>query len=383
MSPRPLPSLARRMLTTQMQVTTLAGLTLLASVLLIAPNLFADHLAATGETDPLVQAHAEEAFWKAGAIALGLALTVALLASALLFRLIGRRISKPVEELAHRAEELGEGNFDVEITRQPFSDEVSRLSTNLQRMGEQLREIEITRSRLLSDLAHEMRTPLATLELYIESLHVELIPKEVALETIDSQIQRLRRLAQDLREVSLAEEHALAMEFNVEDLDAIIAGSCAAFAPRFAGAGVELIHEHSIGTIMIRADSIRLQQVFGNLLDNALRHTPIGGKVRVTTERASTDAVVRISDDGQGISPHELDRIFTRFYRVDQSRSAADGSGSGLGLTIARAIVEAHGGSLIASSRGLGEGSTLVMTIPTQKVSPEVTAPNSRTTQPI
>ncbi len=362
---RRLPSLARRMLTTQMQVTTLAGLTLMGSLILIAPDLFADHLAATGETDPLVQAHAEEALVVAGALALGIALVVALAAAAILSRVIGRRISRPVEELAKGAESLGSRNFTVKVPSQPFSDEVARLGSSLERMGSQLAETERTRSRLLSDLAHEMRTPLATLELYAESLQVDLLPREVALNTIQAQIRRLQRLSQDLREVALAGEHALAMEFEDVELGEVVSCAGLAFAPRFAATGVDFAQESASGAIVIRADPIRLQQVLGNILDNALHHTAPGGRVTVTLGRASADAVIRITDNGAGIPAAELERVFERFYRVDPSRVAADGSGSGLGLTIARAIVEAHGGSMRAASEGLGQGTTLILTLPT------------------
>lgn len=365
MTGRRLPSLARRMLTTQMQVTTLAGLTLLAAVVLLAPNLFANHLASTGETDPAVQAHAEEAFIKAGLIALGIALVVALIASALLFRIIGRRVTRPVEELAAGAEELGSRNFTVTVPAQPFSDEVARLGASLERMGAQLEDTERTRSRLLSDLAHEMRTPLATLELYAESLRDDVIPREDALATIEARIRRLQRLAQDLREVSLAEEHALAMQFGDVEVGELVASACLAAAPRFAAAGVDLNHQPATGPITVTADAIRLQQVLGNILDNALRYTPAGGSVTVAVGRASADAVIRLSDTGSGIPVDELDRIFERFYRVDPSRVAEDGGGSGLGLTIARAIVEDHGGSLQAMSDGPGTGTTLVVTLPT------------------
>lgn len=365
MPARRLPSLARRMLTTQMQVTTLAGLTLLASVVLIAPNLFADHLAATGETDPTVQAHAEEAFRTSGAIALGVALVVALVASAILFRIIGRRISRPIEELAQGADALGSRNFDVAIPDAPFSDEVDRLGSSLQRMGDQLADTERTRTRLLSDLAHEMRTPLATLELYAESLRDELVPREDALSTIEAQILRLQRLAQDLREVALAEEHALALEVEEVELGELAASACLAAAPRLAVAGIDLHQVPASGPIALRADPIRLQQVLGNILDNAVRHTPAGGSVTVSVGRASADAVVTITDTGDGIPPEDLERVFERFYRVDPSRVAADGSGSGLGLTIARAIVEAHGGRLSADSEGPGKGTTLTVTLPT------------------
>jgi len=137
-----LPSLTRRMFTTQMQITTLASLILLVLVILIAPKMFADHLVSTGETDPIVQAHAEEAFIQAGALALGIALLVSFMAAAILSRVIGRRITEPIERLANSADSIGSGNFDVQTTSTPFSDEVDRLGLSLKSMGRQLAETE-------------------------------------------------------------------------------------------------------------------------------------------------------------------------------------------------------------------------------------------------
>jgi|GEM_PF-782695 len=360
-----LPSLTRRMFTTQMQITTLASLILLILVILIAPKMFADHLVSTGETDPIVQAHAEEAFIQAGAFALGIALLFSFMAAAILSRVIGRRITEPIERLANSADSIGSGNFDVQTTSTPFSDEVDRLGLSLKSMGRQLAETERNRSRLLSDLAHEMRTPLATLELYTDSLELDLVPRSEAVNTIKDQIRRLQRLAQDLREVALAQEHALAMEFERVELGDLISSACFAFAPRLAAEGIDLHKAPASGPISLRADPIRLQQVLGNVLDNAARHTSSGGSVTVTVGRASTDAVIQITDTGIGIRPGELEQVFERFYRADPSRVALDGSGSGLGLTIARAIAEEHGGSLVAHSDGLGHGTTLTLTLPT------------------
>ncbi len=165
--------------------------------------------------------------------------------------------------------------------------------------------------------------------------------------------------------MALAGEHALAMEFEDVELGEVVSCAGLAFAPRFAATGVDLAQKSASGAIVIRADPIRLQQVLGNILDNALHHTAPGGRVTVTLGRASADAVIRIADNGAGIPPAELERVFERFYRVDPSRVAADGRGSGLGLTIARAIVEAHGGSMRAASEGLGQGTTLILTLPT------------------
>jgi two-component system sensor histidine kinase BaeS len=365
-----LPSLARRMFITQMQITLLASLILLALMILIAPKMFANHFVSTGETDPVVRAHAEEALTQAGALALGIALCVSFIAAAVLSRVIGRRITQPIEHLAHSADLIGSGNFAVKASNQPFSDEVDRLGVSLESMGRQLVETENTRRRLLSDLAHEMRTPLATLELYADSLEFDLVPRSEALATIKDQIRRMQRLAQDLREVAMAQEHALAMEFDIVDLGEIVSTACIAFYPRLAEEGVDLHLEPATGLINLTADRIRLQQVLGNILDNAARHTESGGSVTVNVGRASTDAVIRITDTGTGIETGNIEQVFERFYRADPSRVATDGSGSGLGLTIARAIVEAHGGSLVAASKGLGHGTTLTLTLPTLPLAP-------------
>jgi two-component system sensor histidine kinase BaeS len=348
----------------------LASLILLALMILIAPKMFANHFVSTGETDPVVRAHAEEALTQAGALALGIALCVSFIAAAVLSRVIGRRITQPIEHLAHSADLIGSGNFAVKASNQPFSDEVDRLGVSLESMGRQLVETENTRRRLLSDLAHEMRTPLATLELYADSLEFDLVPRSEALATIKDQIRRMQRLAQDLREVAMAQEHALAMEFDIVDLGEIVSTACIAFYPRLAEEGVDLHLEPATGLINLTADRIRLQQVLGNILDNAARHTESGGSVTVNVGRASTDAVIRITDTGTGIETGNIEQVFERFYRADPSRVATDGSGSGLGLTIARAIVEAHGGSLVAASKGLGHGTTLTLTLPTLPLAP-------------
>ena len=375
---RPLASLGRRLLMTQMQVTTLASLILLVLIIVIAPKMFADHLVSTGETDPLVQAHAEEAFIQAGALALGISLLVSFVAAAVLSRIIGRRITQPIEQLAHAADDIGSGKFVVKVSDQPFSDEVGRLGVSLESMGRQLAETDNTRSRLLSDLAHEMRTPLATLELYADSLEFDLVPRSEALSTIKDQIRRMQRLAQDLREVALAQEHALAMEFSTVELGEVVSTACIAFSPRLAEEGVDLRLEPATGLINLTADGIRLQQVLGNILDNAARYTAPGGSVTVSVGRASTDAVIRITDTGTGIQIEELEQVFERFYRADPSRVATDGSGSGLGLTIARAIAQAHGGSLVAFSDGMGHGTTLTLTLPTLTL-PDVTLEPKKT----
>ncbi|CAB4927055.1 unannotated protein [freshwater metagenome] len=182
--------------------------------------------------------------------------------------------------------------------------------------------------------------------------------------TMRRQVDRLRRLATDLREVAAAEEHALGLVLARLDGAGVAEAAVAAALPQFQSKGVALGIQAVSVPCWILGDGIRLQQVLANLLDNALRHTPPGGRVDVVAQTIDAQFRVRVCDTGEGIPADELSTVFERFHRVDPSRVSGDGGGSGLGLTIARAIVVDHGGSLMASSRGAGHGTCLTMAIP-------------------
>lgn len=357
------PRLVTRLMTAQVVVIAVGGLALIASAILVAPGLFHYHLAQTGETDPLVQHHAEEAFATSFAIALLIATVLSLVAAGVVSWFLVRRVAHPVEELADAAETLASGSFDVEVPDAGFSSEISRLTDAFEGMATKLADNETTRRQLLSDLAHELRTPLATLEAYIDGLEDEVLPDEAdTFATMRDQTARLRRLSGDLREAALAEEHALGIHLQPEDARDIVRSAVAAAAPRYDQAGRALFVGLPDTQVPVVADAVRLQQVLANLLDNALRHT----RTRVDVSLAVDDghAVITVADDGDGIPADQLDAVFHRFHRVDPSRRGGDGSGSGLGLTIARAIVEDHGGTLTAQSRGIGRGSALTVTLP-------------------
>ncbi|MHB1212443.1 MAG: sensor histidine kinase, partial [Candidatus Nanopelagicales bacterium] len=231
-------------------------------------------------------------------------------------------------------------------------------------MSARLSDTEASRIRLLSDLAHEIRTPLATLEAYIDGLEDGVVPTDpAAWSTMRDQVLRLRRLTADLRETAAAEEHALGLQLQATDLARVVTEAVEAVVPRFRAKGVHAMTAGTDRPVLVRADADRLQQVLANLLDNALRHTPGGGHVVASLATEGRRAVIRVSDDGDGIPPDQLDAIFARFHRVDASRTAADGSGSGLGLTIARAIITDHGGTITATSDGPGRGATFTITL--------------------
>lgn len=359
------PRLATRLMQAQVLVVGVGAITLIIAAALVAPPLFHDHLIHAGVTDPEVQLHAEEAFASSFAIAVVLATATALLAAGGVSWFMVRRVSRPVEELAQSAESVAAGRYDVSVPDASFSSELHQLSDSFTDMAHRLAETEATRTRLLADLAHELRTPLATLEAYIDGMEDDVLDHDAAAyATMRLQVDRLRRLAADLRESSAAEEHALGLVLERIDCRDVAQAAVAAAAPRFIAKGVDLDLVDGPTPSWISGDSVRLQQVLANLLDNALRHTPAGGRVDVTLSERAGVVRVQVADTGEGIPTEQLHAVFERFHRVDPSRVSSDGGGSGLGLTIARAIVNDHGGTLEATSPGIGKGTTFIMTIP-------------------
>jgi signal transduction histidine kinase len=359
-------SLAARLLTAQLVVIVIAGVTLITTILLVAPGLFTHHLAEIGENSPEVQAHAEEAFEYSVGLALLAAVTAAVAAAGLLSWFLTRRVSRPIEDLAAAAGCVAAGNFDVAVPRAGFGRELLALSTSFQGMAAQLAATDAARGRLLADLAHEIRTPLATLEAHVDGLEDGVVPpSEQTYATMRAQAARLRRLSDDIRQAADAQEHALKLHPQPVAVVDLVRTACAGAAARYQAAGVDLrAVAHACGAADVDTD--RMQQVLTNLLDNALRHTPAGGSVTVSCDGPGRGGmvVVEVADTGEGIPADQLQAVFDRFHRVDESRRASPAGGSGLGLTIARAIVVDHGGTLTAHSAGPGQGTTMRITLP-------------------
>ena len=359
------PRLATRLMVAQAIVVGIGAVTLVVTAMLVAPSLFHDHLTHVGVSTPDVQMHAEEAFASSFGISVAVATVVSLLAAGLVSWFLVRRVSQPVEELALAAQGVAAGNFGVDVPDAAFSRELHELSESFTFMAQRLSQSESTRTRLMADLAHELRTPLATLEAYIDGMEDDVVSQDaVNYDTMRLQIDRLRRLANDLREVAAADEHALGLVLSQIDAREMAATAVAAADPRYQSKGVGLALANSLTPCWIMADSDRLQQVLANLLDNALRHTPSQGQVSVQVESVSDLVQITVRDNGDGIPEDQLASIFERFHRADPSRVSVDGSGSGLGLTIARAIVAAHGGTLEADSAGVGAGATIRVELP-------------------
>jgi signal transduction histidine kinase len=361
---RPRPGLGPRLLAAQLLVVLAGALTLTVVAFSVAPGLFSSHLDRAGETDPTVRVHAEEAFDAAFGIALGVAALVAVLTAAAVSAFAVRRLSRPIGQLARAADTLAAGDYTAAVPDARLGPEFDRLTAAFTGMAARLARTEATRSRLMADLAHELRTPVTTLNAHVDGLEDGVVPPSPATwEVMRDQLERLQRLATDLADLSAAEEHTQPLDRRPVDLVQVAATAVEAATPRYLAKGVSLTFGGAPGPITAALDTGRLKQVLANLLDNALRHTPPGGTVTVNTRLNTSDVVIEVADTGDGIPATELDAVFDRFHRLDTAR-ARSGGGTGLGLTIARAIVTAHGGTLTAASAGPGAGAAFTIRIP-------------------
>jgi len=359
--------LATRLFTAQVLVIAVGAVTLIAAAWVVAPALFHYHLGQSGQADSQVQQHTEEAFTTSFAISLLVATTMSLIAAGLVSWFIVRRVAHPVERLADVAETVATGDFDIVVPAAAFSSEISRLGESFQLMAHRLADNERIRRQLLSDLAHELRTPLSTLEAYVDGLEDGVLPVDpTSFVSMRDQIARMHRLSTDLRDVALAEEHALSVHLAPVNAADIVQAAVATATPRYDAADIDLTVAIPPKPVTVQADAVRMQQVLSNLLDNALRHCKNQVEVQLTTE--PHQIIISVIDDGDGIPAENLNDVFLRFHRGDPSRRSIDGSGSGLGLTIARAIVEEHGGTLTAFSPGVGRGATFTARIPIRLV---------------
>jgi two-component system phosphate regulon sensor histidine kinase PhoR len=222
-----------------------------------------------------------------------------------------------------------------------------------------LRRLETIRRDFVANVSHELKTPLTAIAGYAETLAAESRDAQATgfAQTIVENARRMQRLVDDLLDLSRIESGAWEPEPRRLDVDAAAREAWRAFAERAASR--QIAFESATNAASINSDPEALRQIFTNLFDNALRHTPQGGRIRVAAQRAGNNVVVRVSDTGSGIGTDHLPRIFERFYRVDPGRSRQEG-GTGLGLAIVKHLVEAHGGRVEAESE-LGRGTTILL----------------------
>jgi two-component system sensor histidine kinase BaeS len=307
---------------------------------------------------------AEQAYLAAVNNALWLAGGLAALVAVGLGLLLARQISRPVRDLTSAARRVGEGDYEGRVPVRT-RDELGELAETFNAMAEAVGHQEGLRRRMAADIAHELRTPLAVVQADLEAMLDGVRPlSREAVSEIHRETQLLSRLIADLRDLSLAEAGRLPLHRRPADLAELARTSASRFASRAEERGVRLAVDAPEGLPLVDADRDRISQVLGNLLENAIRHTPEGGEVAVRLEPSPQPEEVRVTvrDTGPGVPEEHLPNVFERFYRADRARARANG-GSGIGLAVVKQLVEAHGGRVWAESPP-GEGATFGFALP-------------------
>lgn len=308
-----------------------------------------------------------EQFATAVTSALGVGVGVGLLVGGACGAFAAYRLSRPLAQLGAATRRMATGHYDVDPPR-PGTRELDALADDVHTLGQALAQTETRRVRLLGEVAHELRTPLTVIDGYVEAMIDGIMPADPpTLARLGAESRRLRRLADDLSALSRAQEGRLDIDPRPCDLRELVAGCVGRLLPQAQDVGVELTVSPAGEAVSVRADPDRIAQVVTNLLGNALRATPPGGRVGAEVGVRDGQAVVRVVDTGEGLAPDDVERVFERFYRVPGRRTGSTGaadSGSGIGLTIARGLALAHGGTLTAASPGRGRGATFTLTLP-------------------
>ncbi|OOE13076.1 sensor histidine kinase [Fictibacillus arsenicus] len=266
---------------------------------------------------------------------------------------VAKGLSTPLIQMRNAAEKMAKGDLGVR-TETLGNDELNDLGVSLNQLASQLQRQETARKNMTSDIAHELRTPLATIKSHLEAFEDGVFqPTPERLHSLKEEIERLILLVQDLEHLTAMESPQSVLELKQEDLNNVISRSIDAVSASYVQKGVKL-ESISAVPIELKLDSKRMTQVFINLLTNALTYTPAGGYVTVTAAELPAHVHVKVKDTGKGIPKDEVDQVFERFYRSEKSRNREFG-GSGIGLTIVKRIIEAHDGQIWIESE-LGKG---------------------------
>jgi histidine kinase len=296
---------------------------------------------------------------------------VGVLTAALVGAVAAYRLTRPLEALRAATRAMAQGTYAVPLPTSRTT-ELAELTTDVRRLGQQLGETETRRVQLLGEVAHEMRTPLTVIDGTVEAMIDGVLPLEPdQLAVLSDEVRRLRRLSDDLSALSRADEGRLSLVVTEVDLRRVVTQAAERLRAQAEDAGLDFDVDALGEPMPMHVDAERIGQVVTNLVGNAIRATPEGGRVRVRCGRAhsgghpgSTPAVIVVEDSGEGLAAADVERIFERFYRVPGRRATQHETGSGIGLTIARGIVAAHGGQIAATSDGPGLGAIFTVTLP-------------------
>jgi signal transduction histidine kinase len=294
------------------------------------------------------------AMWLAAITAGAVGLAIALLLS--------QSLTSPLRQLTGAVQRFARGERSLQLPH-PSGDEVGDLTRSFTGMMTEIERQERLRKEMTADIAHELRTPLSVIQANLDALTDGVYPlTRENLAPIRESAELLDRLVEDLRTLELADAGQLTLEKSDVDLVRLLGRVAARFSPRAESQSLRIELAPSPALPPVPADAQRIEQILGNLVDNALRHTPDGGMIRMSAHSDAGNAVLTVEDSGPGIPADQLELIFERFHRIDPARARSEG-GTGLGLAIARKLAEAHGGSLAAENRPEG-GARFILTLP-------------------
>jgi two-component system, OmpR family, sensor histidine kinase BaeS len=296
-------------------------------------------------------------------------LIVALLATGLGV-LLTRSISQPMAEMGKAAVKFAEGNYNVRVTVHGY-DEVAALGNTFNKMAKSVGSVEQLRRELVANVSHDLRTPLTVINGYLEGLRLGQIADrqtaEKAFDVMHAEVSRLLHLVDDLRQAADIDNSFIKLYLVPVAAADFVAESVNMVMPLILSKGVVLHYDVPDDLPLLYIDRERMHQVFINLLENAVRHTAAGGTIEFSVQFRKGHIFLIVRDTGSGVAEEDLPHIFKRFYRTDSARSPSEG-GLGLGLSISKSIVEAHGGSIYAESEGIpGKGSIFTVSIPLSK----------------
>jgi signal transduction histidine kinase len=284
------------------------------------------------------------------------------IATALLIGLIlAHGLTAPLRKLTVAARRMAQGDLEqsVPVTS---GDEIGRLAATFNQMSQELTMQTRLRRQMAADIAHDLRTPLTAIAGYVEAMEEgDLEPTTARLHLVSTEVQRLQDMVSDLRVLSQADAGELRLNLQNLSAAALVERAAEAHRHRAARRGIELVIDAPAGGVQVRVDEARMARVFDNLVDNAVEHTPEGGRIVLSVAATPRDVAFSVRDSGQGVEAEKLPHLFDRFYRADEARGAD--RHSGLGLAIVRALVEAHGGTVRAESQ-LGDWTEMVATLP-------------------
>jgi len=279
---------------------------------------------------------------------------------------LSRTITRPIRELTQATHAVSEGDLSQQVTVHS-DDELGELAQAFNKMSTELLRSVNTRKQMTADIAHELRTPLSLILGHAEAVHDGVLPPtKENFEIIREEAARLEHLVDDLRTLSLADAGELTMNFQTIEPERLINEVASLYQYQTQKKNIYLELDVASPLPTLEVDPGRMTQVLTNILDNATRHTPEGGRIILSAKQTGDRVELSVQDSGPGLPPHELERIFERFYQADPSRQRKDG-GSGLGLAIAKSIVQGHNGQLSAESDA-GKGLKITVSLPSKSL---------------